>query len=70
MVTDNGKKKWSIWQVPGQARKYVGHFSKCLTDLWFDCYGTVSSILLLNTDLAVAPLSLASPGILAPWKFD
>ena len=29
------------------------------------CYGTVSSILLLNTDLAVAPLSLASPGILA-----
>ena len=27
-------------------------------------YGTVSSILLLNTDLAVAPLSLASPGIL------
>ena len=29
------------------------------------CYGTVSSILLLNTDLAVAPLSLPSPGILA-----
>ena len=28
-------------------------------------YGTVSSILLLNTDLAVAPLSLASLGILA-----
>ena len=28
-------------------------------------YGTVSSILLLNTDLAVAPLSLALPGILA-----
>ena len=27
-------------------------------------YGTVSSILLLNTDLAVAPLNLASPGIL------
>ena len=34
------------------------------------CYGTVSSILLLNTDLAVAPLSLASPGILALYKFD
>ena len=28
------------------------------------CYGTVSLILLLNTDLAVVPLSLASPGIL------
>ena len=27
--------------------------------------GAVSSILLLNTDLAAAPLSLASPGILA-----
>ena len=31
----------------------------------FWCYGTVPSSLLLNTDLAVAPLSLASPGILA-----
>ena len=29
------------------------------------CYGIVSSILLLNTDLAVAPLNLASPGTLA-----
>ena len=28
------------------------------------CYGTVSSILLLNTDLAVTPQSVASPGIL------
>ena len=35
-----------------------------------DTYGTVSSILLLNTDLAVVPLSLASPGILALEKFD
>ena len=34
------------------------------------CYGTVSSILLLNTDLAVTLLSLASPGILALYKFD
>ena len=29
------------------------------------CYGIVSLILLLNTDLAVVPLSLALPGILA-----
>ena len=28
------------------------------------CYGIVSSILLLDTDLAVVPLSLPSPGIL------
>ena len=34
------------------------------------CYGTVSSILLLNTDLAVVPPSLALPGILALYKFD
>ena len=34
------------------------------------CYGIVSSILLLNTDLAVAPLSLASPAILALQTFD
>ena len=33
------------------------------------CYGTVSSILLLKTDLAVMPLSLASPGILALYNF-
>ena len=32
---------------------------------YFNSYGTVSSILLLTTDLPVAPLSLASPGILA-----
>ena len=34
------------------------------------CYRTVSSILLLNADSAVTPLSLALPGILALWKFD
>ena len=34
------------------------------------CYRTVSSILLLNADSAVAPLSLASLGILALQKFD
>ena len=37
--------------------------SACPMACW--CYGTVSSILLLNTDSAVVPLSLASPGILA-----
>ena len=36
----------------------------------WEVYGTVSSILLLNTDVAVAPLSLASSGILASQKFD
>ena len=37
------------------------------------CYGTVSSILLLNTDLAVVPVSLALPGILGVreiWSID
>ena len=35
-----------------------------------NCYGAVSSILLLNTDSAAAPLSLATQGILALLKFD
>ena len=35
----------------------------CHTVCW--CYGTASTTSHLNTDLAVAPLSLATPGILA-----
>ena len=45
------------------------------TPLWLGLYPirqdlTASSILLLNTDSAVEPLSLALSGILALWKFD
>ena len=34
------------------------------------CFEIASTTLYLNTDLAVAPLSLAMPGILPLWKFD
>ena len=44
------------------------HDCACLMACWR--YGTALSILLLNTDSAVAPLSLTTAGILALQKFD
>ena len=50
---------------------HTEYVSKIPINCWkVDAYGTVSSIWLLNTNLAGAPLSLASPGILVLWKFD
>ena len=57
----------------------LGHMTNVISESWLGIFpamaistdillmwnGTVSSILLLNTDLAVTPLSMASPGILA-----
>ena len=46
--------------------KYLGIVKQYHDGLFI--YGTVSSILLLNTDSAVVPLSLALPGTLALYK--
>ena len=51
-------------------RRYLDlNGAKLLANVLVSC-GTASSILLLSTDLDVAPLSLATPGILALQKFD
>ena len=44
-------------------------FPRRYRQTWLLYHGTVSSTLLLNTDLAVAPLSLAKLGILVLQKF-
>ena len=60
---------FNVWSVsacmPGLRVK-----ADCSLTLACWCYGIVSSILLLNTDLAVAPLSLALPGIFVLCLFD
>ena len=68
----------SLWNYLPVSATSVATFGKCLEVHLFDlvlpswtpsslmthwCYGTASSILLLNTDSAVLPLILATPGI-------
>ena len=58
----------ATFQKPLKAHLFDLTFTPAhLSAHWF--YRTVSSILILNTDSAVAPASLASSGVLVLWKF-